>query len=136
MSELREATARLREVARGRQGAADCEANPLVEANISAYGEGATFFVQWEVRPRDRANSVWLGEAVITPASAPRTDYIVQARQPDGVIPPNLALTGLSAHEDIPPGTPVRIFLIGNVKVGNDPFRYFCFEKNLVSGSG
>jgi hypothetical protein len=135
MSDFKAARARLREVSRSRQAGADCEANPLVDVNVSPFGEGRTFFVDWDARPRNPAHSVWLVEVIITPAlpGVGRTDYIVQARQSDGPIPANLALNGASAHEDIPPGTTVRISLVGNIKVGNDPNRFFCFDTTIVS---
>lgn len=138
MKEFKAESARLREAARSRKSQSDCEANHLVAVNISAFGEGRTFFVDWEAKPRDSANSVWLAEVIITPdrPGASRTDTIVQAREPEGPIPVNLALSGSSAHQDIPPGTSVRIALVGNIKVGNDPHRFFCFEETVISGQG
>jgi hypothetical protein len=135
MPDFKEAKARLRETAQSLSAGADCEANPLVEVDIDPFGEGATYFVDWEARPRSFANSVWLVEVIITPdlPDVGRTDYIVQARESGGRIPANLALNGSSAHTDIPPGTRLRIFLIGNIQVDGDPFRYFCFEKTVVT---
>ena len=136
MPDFQEAKARLRETSRSLAASSGCEANDLVEVNIDPFGEGATYFVDWGARPKSAANSVWLVEMIITPElpDVGRTDYIVQARETGGPIPPNLALNGSSAHADIPPGTTVNISMIGYIQVGGSPFQTFCFQKRVVSG--
>src|ERR1041384_3782211 len=91
MPDFKEAKARLRETSRNLSAGTDCEANDLVDVNISPFGEGATYFVDWEARPKSAANSVWLAEMIIAPelSDVARTDYIVQARETGGPIPPN-----------------------------------------------
>jgi hypothetical protein len=135
MPDFKAARVRLREAARNRSAGTECEANELVNVDISGFGEGATYFVEWGATPKSSANSVWLAEMTITPElpEVGRTDYIVQARQSNGPIPANLALTGASGHQDIPPGTTIHIYLIGNIQVGRDPHKFFCFERTLVS---
>lgn len=136
MADFREAKARLRETSRSLSAGTECEANNLVEVNISPFGEGSTYFVDWEARPKSSANSVWLVEMIVAPdlPDVGRTDYVVQARETGGRIPANLALDGSSAHVDIPPGTTLHISMIGYIQVGGDPFRTFCFQKTVVTG--
>ena len=90
MPDFQEAKARLRETSRSLSAGSDCEANNLVEVNISPFGEGSAYFVDWEARPKSSANSVWLVEMILVPElpDIGKTDYIVQARRPAAGFPP------------------------------------------------
>lgn len=111
----------------------------LVDLNLTPYGEGRTFYVLWEVRPKDSRHAVWRAQVRIQPESVAPVDYNILAHDctSEGIVAPaGLLIRGESQHLDVPPRTKVRIEIFGQIQLTPGDSRWYSICRTVISGEG
>jgi hypothetical protein len=111
----------------------------LVDVILRPYGESYVYYVAWEVKPKNREHGIRRLEIVVDPAVGNRMAYrtIVQHVDTSGDVPrvpSGVMLRGESAHRDIPPGTPVRIEIWGDIQTSDTAAEEYSYCRTVISG--
>jgi hypothetical protein len=111
----------------------------LVDIVLRPYGEGHTYYVNWEVRPKDPTHAILRAQVVVEPKGIVPMDYniIAQLVNTGGEVraAPGVMLRGESTHRNIPPNTSVKITIFGEVQTCEGTNGWYSYCRNVVSGS-
>jgi hypothetical protein len=111
----------------------------LVDIVLRPYGEGHTYYVNWEVRPKDPAHAILRVQVVVEPKGIVPIDYniIAQLVNTGGDVKaaPGVLLRGESTHRNIPPNTSVRITIFGEVQTSDGANEWYSYCRDVLSGS-
>lgn len=111
----------------------------LVDVILTPYGEYHTYYVAWEVKPRDSAHGILRLEVFIEPKGHDMVNYTIIAQDVSTsggipLVPPGVMLRGESGHRNIPRGTEVQIHVWGDVQISPTEQKEYSFCRTVISG--
>lgn len=111
----------------------------LVDVILRPYGETFTYYVGWEVKPKNPKHGILRVEVFIQPEGLDMINFRVIAQDvaTSGDIPKvpaGVMLRGESGHRNIPPGTKLQIDIWGDIQVSDDAIEEYSYCATVVSG--
>jgi hypothetical protein len=111
----------------------------LVDVILTPYGEGVSYYVAWEVKPKNSAHGIVRLEVLVEPKDRDMVNYRIIAQHVDtsgGVpkVPSGVMLRGESGHRNIPPGTEVKISIWGDIQISDQEQKEYSYCRTVISG--
>jgi hypothetical protein len=111
----------------------------LVEVILTPYGEATTYYVAWEVKPKDPTHGIVRLEVFVEPKNRDAFNYRIIAQHVSTSgdvpkVPPGVMLRGESGHRNIPPGTEVTINIWGDIQISDTEQKEYSYCRTVISG--
>ena len=111
-----------------------CPADEAVNWECDTYIERKDFWVDSRLTPKNPEDSVWFTQTIITPQKkdVESSGSAAQAATPHSV-QPGLGMYLHTRGTNVFPGDEVLITVTGYIKIKDQPFNQYCFEKTIVA---